>query len=147
MKKFNWGWGVIAIFVLFTSGTVTWVAFAMTKEVDLVRPDYYQQSMKHDATMSARQNAKLLGSEAAMFLNSDTQMFVVGVPLAQAAASGTIKFYRPNSVASDRTITFSPNNQGTMSIPISKLARGAWQVTFDWNYNGKAYELTGAQKL
>ena len=147
MKRFHWGWRVTAMFILFTAGTVSWVTYAMTKEVDLVRPDYYEHGLKQDDVMKARANAAALGNEAAMFLNSDTQMFIVGVPLAQAAAKGTIKFYRPNSPESDRTITFAADNQGTMSIPIKSLARGMWEITFDWSYNGKSYELTGTQTL
>jgi hypothetical protein len=40
----HWGWRLAIVYTLFALGTLSFVGFALTNEVDLVRPDYTHAS-------------------------------------------------------------------------------------------------------
>jgi hypothetical protein len=139
----SWGWRIIILYAIFIAGTVGWVSYAMTKEVDLVRPDYYEHGLDHDKTMAARARAEALGDNAFIQFDRSSDLLRIQIPTEQAAsAAGTIYLYRPNAVDSDRTIALKPAPNGRMTIPAQSLARGVWRFTLDWSVNGFNYELT-----
>ncbi len=148
MKKISWGWGIIASFVVFMSGTAAWVAYAMTSEVDLVRSDYYEYSLKQDETATAQENARLLGTYLVLDTKRPDNNILLQIPAEQATnASGTVKLYRPNSPASDRSLPLKVSENGAMTIPTATLAKGVWKITIDWSASGKSYEVLKTDTL
>jgi hypothetical protein len=47
VKRNLWPYAIISYFIIFITGIVTWVSFAMRHEDQLVRPDYYEHEMKY----------------------------------------------------------------------------------------------------
>src|SRR6476659_8025154 len=100
MKSLHWGWRIGILYGVFAIGTVSWVTYAMTKEVDLVRTDYYQYSLKQDQTSAARNNAERLGASASITVEKASTNaqgdLCVRVPVQQAASvTGRLALYRP----------------------------------------------------
>ncbi|MFI5201933.1 MAG: FixH family protein [Candidatus Kapaibacterium sp.] len=138
----SWGWRIVILYAIFIAGTVGWVSYAMTKEVDLVRPDYYEHGLEHDKSMAARARADALGTNASIQLDAAHHDYRIQLPAEQAAAAkGTILLYRPNSIESDRTIPLAVGSDGIMRVPTSNLAPGLWQITLDWQNSGLSYEM------
>ena len=55
------------------------------------------------------------------------------------ASAGHIRFERPSDPDQDRLISFQSNGSEPAVIPLDKFAAGQWQVTLDWQSNGKKY--------
>jgi nitrogen fixation protein FixH len=136
----SWGVRIAIVYSTFALGTLTWAGYAMTRDVDLVRPDYYEYSLEHDKTMRAEENAAALGSGAAITV--DAQAVVVQVPNSPAISDGSVTLYRPSSVKQDRTYGLKLDATGMMRIDHAKLPPGQWDVIVQWTAAGKQYKLT-----
>ena len=60
--RMHWGVAVAVFYTAFALSTVGFVAFAMTRDVELVSDDYYQQALAHDRHMQAVANGDALGA-------------------------------------------------------------------------------------
>jgi len=130
--KINWGWRVAIVYTLFALGTLGVVAFAASRDVNLVRPDYYEHTLMHEATAQALENGRRLGSEADIVVDDSTGL-VIRIPVSQAPmANGTVTLYRPNSVKDDRTLPLHVDGRGVMAIPLDGMNRGRWRVFVEW---------------
>ena len=148
MKNISWGWRIVILYVIFIAGTVSWVGFAMTQEVDLVRPDYYEQGLEHDSIMAAQTRARALGSQAGILYDRPADTLRIRIPNTGGVfLNGSIACYRPNAVDSDRTIPFAPGSNGTMTLPANTFAHGVWRFTLDWNAAGLNYEIVQTDTL
>jgi nitrogen fixation protein FixH len=146
--KINWGWKIVIAYAVFIIGTSAWVAYAMTSDVGLVREDYYEHSLMENQTMAARSSANALGAAASIAFDQKRDNFIVHIPSNQAAsAKGTVTLYRPNSSKEDRIFNLMPAPDGTMIIPASTLSAGIWQVTAEWSFNGKSYQLIATETI
>ena len=128
MKKLNWGWRIIIAYVVFITGTMSWVTIAMTSRVDLVRPDYYEHSLVQDAVMTAR----AAGVASGATLRYDRRANAYQIRILERGASGSLSLYRPDDPGRDRTITLALGADGIMTIPTASLRRGVWRATLDW---------------
>ena len=137
--RFHWGWRIGIVYTVFALGTLGFVVFAMTQDVDLVRSDYYEYSLDHDSRMSARQHADALGT--ALSVSISGPMIVVSLPMEQATkARGTVALYRASSTHHDRQLTLALDANGTMSIPTAGMEQGKWTVTVKWSAAGQQFE-------
>lgn len=145
-SKFHWGWRIGIVYTAFALATLGFVGFALTQEVDLVRSDYYEHSLEHDATMLARSNAKQLGASAGISIENG--LIVVTVPEAHVTAlAGTVVLYRATTTKHDRTFELKPDGQGRMQISTQGLERGKWTVTVQWSDGTKKYELVSPVEI
>jgi hypothetical protein len=138
MKRYNWGWRIITAFAVFTLGTSTWVAYAMSTEVQLVRADYYEAGLHEDQTVAAQQRA--LKSGATIDYDAVARLVRISIPNGQQS-EGTVTLFRPSDEHADRHYALKLDQNGVMQIPVSDLSSGLWHVTLDWKSNGVAYQL------
>jgi len=138
--RLNWGHGITIVYTLFALATLGFVAFAMTQRVDLVSDDYYEQSLQHDAKMTAQANAALLGTSARIEVAEKS--LIVSIPESQShTAKGTIDLYFAGALDIDRTFDLRVDAAGKMSIPTNELRTGAWKATLKWRVESVEYEL------
>lgn len=138
--RFNWGTGIAVAYTAFALATIGFVAFAMTRTVDLVSPEYYAQSLEHDARMTARANAAALGASLVIDVRPDDGEVHVRWPAAMAAnVEGMATLYRPSSAALDRTVRLAPDADGRQVLSLEGLAPGAWRLQVEWTAQGAAY--------
>lgn len=139
MRLPSWGVRVAVVYTTFAVGTLAWAGYAMTRDVELVRPDYYEYSLDHDKTMRSQENAAALGDAAKITV--DAEAVVIELPTAPAISRGTVTLYRPNAVKQDRTYPLKLDAKGVMRIPYAALPPGQWDVTAEWVSGAKHYEL------
>jgi nitrogen fixation protein FixH len=135
----NWGTGIAMVYTAFAAATTGFVAFAMSRSVDLVSADYYAQSLQQDQRMEAERNTSALGREPSIAW-SGARSIVLSLPEAHATtAAGTITMYRPSDAAADRTFTLAIDAAGVQQIPLDALARGRWLLQVRWSAEGRTY--------
>ncbi len=140
IARLHWGTGIALAYTAFALATVGFVAFAMSRQVDLVSPEYYAQALGHDARMAATANADALGASFVVDVRPDARAVYIAWPAAIAeGVDGTATFYRPSSAALDRTVTLSPDAAGRQVISLDGLASGAWRLQLQWTSHGVAY--------
>ena len=139
MSRFHWGWRITIVYSIFALGTLGFVFFAFTQDVDLVRENYYEYSLQHDQRMEARHAASLLVGAS---VEQGGNIVHVHLPAEhRASAQGQVVLYRPNSTTSDQTLPLQLDASGTMTIPLKGMAVGKWTVTATWKVEDTVYEI------
>lgn len=143
MKRFHWGWGIAAVYIVFAAATLSFVAFAFTVDVDLVRTDYYEHSLRHDDRMRARA-AAAASSEARMSVvqTVDDQVLKIVVPATHQEAVGRVELYFAGAPDRDQSLELTLDATGGMQIPVGHLHSGKWVATVAWSHAGRSYEMT-----
>jgi nitrogen fixation protein FixH len=140
MRWINWGVAVAVVYALFAASTLGFVAFAMSRPVQLVSPDYYERSLQHDQRAAAAGRARGLGARLHVVLDDRAGVLDVTLPRdAAAGAAGAITFYRPSDSRADRTIALALDAAGRQRVPVAALARGRWLARIEWAADGRAY--------
>lgn len=136
MKKNPWP---IALTVLIAGAFLyaSYIAFTMIRQkVDLVRPDYYEQDLRHGEQMAAERRAQALVRPVAVEPTADRR---VAVTLPDPAVTGTITLFRPSDSKLDRALPLAPDAEGRQIVPDIPLLAGLWRVQVDWMQAGERY--------
>ncbi len=138
MKRFNWGWGIAIVYFIFAACTVSFVVFALSTPVDLVRSDYYEESLRQDSLMSERVRAQ--GVNAHITYQGG---FVELSVLSTHRADGPIifRFYKPDQPNLDIDISESFREGGLARVDVMHFNAGKWNATARWKSQNVLYEV------
>lgn len=128
----NWGKGIIigmGIFMLF----ITVLGVAMFRQPDEADPNYYEKGLAFDADYARER--QVVKDHAQPSLQVKGNVLAVGFV---APATGTATFMRPSTEGMDKIVKL-PINTGEVTIPLTGMAPGHWQLRFDWTSNGRKY--------
>ena len=138
MTRFwNWGVGIATVYTIFAGATLGFVAFAMSERVDLVSPEYYADSLAHDAKQAAESRTLALGSSFRM--EQSAGVVTLSWPATARPDNGRISMYRPSNSASDRSIAVAPDTQGRQVVSLESVPAGSWILQCDWVSGGLKY--------
>jgi hypothetical protein len=136
---FNWGTGIALVYTAFAAATTGFVAFAMSRPVDLVSGDYYEQALRLDQRMEAERHASALTPPPSIGLSAPRAL-VISLPAAHAAtATGTVTFYRPSDARADQVEPLGLDRAGRQEVALGNLAAGRWIVKLQWTAGGRNY--------
>ena len=138
--RLHYGVAVAMFYTAFALTTVGFVAFAMTQDVELVSPDYYERGLRHDAQMQARANADVLGDDLSVALDGHHRQITVRWPATMGPrVRGTATWYRPSGAASDREEPIVAGPDGSFVLPLAGLQPGHWRLQLRWRVGETSY--------
>jgi len=138
--RWHWGHSIAAVYTLFAACTIGFVVFAMDQRVDLVSPDYYEQSVALDARRAAETNARSLGAGFSIAEAADGSGVTVRWPAsAVLGAAGTLTLYRPADATADRHTPMAPDPAGTQTVSLAGLVPGRWMMQVEWTTGGRTF--------
>jgi nitrogen fixation protein FixH len=141
--KISWGTGLVIGMVLFI-GFIMYFVYRMTTDNnlqhDLVTEGYYQKEMELQGDIYAQQN--MAAMEKQIIGSKTEEGYLLRFPEGFEAEKiiGKVFLYRPSNKQLDFEILLeltSPN----LLIPDSRLLDGRWNITIDWEYEGKKYRF------
>ncbi len=138
-----WPVGIAAFLFVFVSCIAAFITFAVRQQMDLVRPDYYEEEIRYQVQFDRLERTRSLGAAARIAADSVRGTLEVGIPSAHALAltAGTIQFYRPSDAGQDRVIPLKPSAEGVQKADIGALGPGLWRVRVRWTTGGKEYAM------
>jgi nitrogen fixation protein FixH len=136
--RVHWGMAVAVFYTVFALSTVGFVAFAMTRDVELVSDDYYARALAHDGHMRAVSNADALGARVAVSVSPGSVMLRVPAEMVPGIR-GTATLYRASDARADRVVRLAPGADGVMQIGTAGLASGRWRLQVQWAADGREY--------
>jgi hypothetical protein len=136
--RLNWGTGIALVYGLFAAGTVGFVAFAMSRPVQLVDEDYYASSLRHDERRAAIENAATLAPDA-VSADADGRGVTIVLPPGQHDARGVATLYRPSDASADRQVPLALDATGRQRLSFDGLAAGRWVVQVAWTSGGRTF--------
>jgi hypothetical protein len=138
--RWNWGTAIALVYGLFALTTMSFVAFAMSKPVELVSADYYRRSLEQDARQTAVRNAQTLGVTLTMGTASSGAAVRIQLPAAHAAdAQGQVRLYRPSNTRMDRVIPLALTSAATQDVSLTGAAPGRWMLQIEWTSGGTPF--------
>jgi nitrogen fixation protein FixH len=136
---FNWGTAITLVYTCFAAATTGFVAFAMSRPVELVTPEYYAESLRQNERMQAERNAQALRPGAAV-AQSAGRLVAVSLPIDHARnARGTVTLYRPSDSTADRLFQLAVDSNGRQYLSLDGLATGRWIVQVRWSDGDRDY--------
>jgi len=139
--KMNWGKGIVVAFALF----ITFILYFVFKvqsdqqyDHEMVTEDYYKKEMGYQEQLDKSQNAHDLANKVTIEIKSEGLLISFPNNFDYTKIQGKVSLYRPSSQKLDFEIPISLSSSNLL-IPKTKLAGGRWDISIDWNYNGKGY--------
>jgi hypothetical protein len=141
--KINWGTGLVIGMVIFI-GFILILVYKMTTdhnlEHDLVTDGYYQKEMELQEDIYARQNS--MAMEKQITGHKNTKGYVLEFPESYDPKNieGTVFLYRTSSKKLDFELPLELTDSNFL-IPDEFLLEGRWNITIDWEYEGKKFRF------
>ena len=112
----------------------------MHKE-ELVRPDYYEQELRHQGRMDQIGRAGALSTRLSIAYDPESRAIQLEFPSAAfgQTTTGQVELYRPSSVSMDRMFKINPNLGRTQVIDASRISSGLWRVRVSWVTEGQTF--------
>lgn len=141
--KVNWGTGLVIGMALFI-GFILFFVYRMTTdhnlEHDLVTEGYYQKEMELQEDIYAQQNTAKMEKQITGIKNDMGYLLQFPDGFDPEKIKGKAFFYRPSNKTLDFEIPLKLKNPNFL-IPANRLLDGRWNITIDWEYEGKKYRF------
>lgn len=133
--KLNWGHYIAIFYTFFVVVLMTALIASFGVDRSLVVDDYYAKDLAYQSHFNKKDNQ--LNTNNVLKLKHDLTSEVIMLDFGtEAAASGTVTFYRPSDKSLDFTTSIDNN---IMSINTADIAPGKWWIKVDWKVDGVAY--------
>lgn len=139
--KINWGTGIVIAFALF----ITFILYFVFKvqsgsqyDHEMVTEEYYKKEMVFQEQLDKSQRAYDLKEKLTVTTSSNG--VVIGFPKSfdSTKIKGKVFLYRPSNQKLDFEMPISLSSSNLL-IPKTSLVDGHWEITIDWEYEGKGY--------
>ena len=139
--KINWGTGIVIAIGLFMAFILVLVIKMTTDKNyshDMVVEEYYKKELAFQDEIDAQKNASLLSESIKGSKVANGWLLTFPNELESPKIKGTVFLYRPSNkqLDFDFPIELSGSN---LLIPDESLLGGRWNITVNWEYDGKSY--------
>ncbi|MBK6773517.1 MAG: FixH family protein [Ignavibacteria bacterium] len=139
--KISWGIIVMLGFSLFAAGIIAMVSVSMTKNIDLVSDNYYEQGIKYQNQIDMKLNSAEFSDKIKTEIKDSGLLIEYSEDLIKGNFSGEIKFYRSSDAKKDFKVNIETDEKGIQLIPVMNLDKGLWKVQFSFKKDNKNYFL------
>lgn len=139
--KINWGTGiVIAIGLFMTFILVLVIKMTTDKDYshDMVVEEYYKKELAFQDEIDAQKNASLLSENIKGNKVAEGWLLTFPNELKGSKIKGTVFLYRPSNKQLDFDFPIELSGLNLL-IPDKSLLDGRWNITINWEYDGKSY--------
>ena len=136
-----WPHAIIGWFVIFGSALAAWISFAVRQDMDLVRPDYYEEEVLFQNQLDRLARTAALRGEIAIQYDAARAEITLRLPPTPSSGrrAGNIHFYRPSNAALDFEVPLVIDADGLQRISTRTRSAGQWKVRARWNADGLDY--------
>ncbi len=136
--KLNWGYSILIFLIGFLTLSIGFIVFSFRQNNDLVTNDYYEKGADYTNQMEIT-NRSAVFADSIQLLNQNTNLLVrFSDSIDQMTDSIHIYFYRPSDKKLDVQF-WETLRSDSLIIGKEQLAKGRYQVQFQWKYNRKSY--------
>lgn len=137
--KFNWGWGILIVLMIFIAFMSNLVYKSSHVNVDLVSENYYEKEIKYQEQINREKNS--LGLRENLIIDKSMGFIKITYPRGYSGReiSGTIQFFKPDNASLDYTETASCNGNNEQIINTKTMKSGWWEIKINWSYQGTDY--------
>ncbi|GAB4135597.1 MAG: hypothetical protein Fur0015_08390 [Ignavibacteriales bacterium] len=137
--KFNWGFGISAIYIGFVLLMLALVGFSFSFDVNLVADNYYEKEIRHQTEIDKQNRYERLPEKIFITLQDSSLLIKFPKIFKKEFVSGQIYFSRDDNSKYDFSIPINLNDSLTQNISLSKVRKGFWRIAVDWRNNSITY--------
>jgi hypothetical protein len=136
--KFNWGYKIVFIYVVFVSGILYLVVQSSRQQMDLVTDDYYAQEIRYQEKIDQSKRAAALSESIHYQLINDGIEIIFPKEFQGKTITGNALLYYPANEQKDVAAVVN-TNQGKMLITIPDKRSGMHILKITWEADGVSY--------
>jgi hypothetical protein len=136
--KFNWGYKIVFIYVVFVSGILYLVIQSSRQQMDLVTDDYYAQEIRYQEKIDQSKRAAALSESIHYQLINDGIEIIFPKEFQGKTITGNALLYYPANEQKDVAAVVN-TNQGKMLITIPDKRSGMHILKINWEADGVSY--------
>ena len=134
----NWGYKILAVYLIFIGGILFLVFKSSIQNQDLVSPDYYEQELKYQQKIDQTERANALSSQLNYEVSDNNIMVRFPQEMKTAMIKAHVLLYCTADKSKDQEYNLSTEN-GELQIAIPKLNKGLHELRITWNVNNLSY--------
>ena len=139
--RINWGTGIVIGMILFI-GFILYLVITMSTDKkyshDLVTEAYYEKEMAYQDEIDAETNMQGLSNAIVGAKTKDGWLIQFPDDIIPEKLVGTLFLYRPSNKQLDFDVPIELSGPNLL-IPNERLLDGRWNITMEWEYEGKKY--------
>ncbi|UUC44299.1 FixH family protein [Flavobacterium cerinum] len=139
--KVNWGTSIVIAFALFMTFILYFVFKVQSDknyDHEMVTEEYYKKEMSFQQQLDKEQNAAGLTEKVTVSTAPEGIIITFPESFNKANIKGKVSLYRPSNQKLDFEVPISLSASNLL-IPKTNLVDGRWDISIDWEYEGKAY--------
>ncbi len=134
----NWGYKILAVYLVFVAGIVVMVYKSSTQKIDLVTTDYYAKELKYQERIDAVKRTTALSGKVRYEVKENTITITLPAEFDSKEVTGNILLYYPANSSKDISKDFTTGNR-IITIALPAFAKGSYQFQLNWKADGYAY--------
>lgn len=138
MMKFNWGYKIAVVYLLFVVGIIYLVVQATRQNIDLVTTDYYAEEIRYQERIDQTHNAQALSSPLEVSVHQGVLSLGFPAEFNGKDIKGEVYLYCPSDAKKDLTRNIT-TDQNTMKISLPEQNQGFHQLQVKWESGGVHY--------
>lgn len=136
--KFNWGYKITAVYLVFVAGIMYLVIQSSKHDVDLVTQDYYAEEIRYQEKIDQRTRAEALSEPLRFELSGQAIHIRFPREFANKEITGEVLLYYPADSKRDvRSPIRTNTNDMTLTIPDTRSGMHILQVK--WEADKQSY--------
>ncbi|WP_418263336.1 FixH family protein [Flavobacterium faecale] len=139
----NWGTGIVIAIALFMSFILYFVIKVQSNskyDNELVVEEYYKQDARFQEEIDQLQNNHDLPNKPSFTKTAKGITVIFPSEFDVSKVKGKLSLYRPSNKKLDFEIPLSLSDSNpSLLIPKLNLVGGRWDITMQWQYEGKLY--------
>jgi nitrogen fixation protein FixH len=141
--RLSWPLGITVALLLFASGLVALISFAVTSNSDLVVKDYYEQDLLYQQRIDRQTRTEPFADRLQVSHDLGLGKILIQLPAEHATlgTTGEVHLYRPSAAGLDQRWPLELNAAGMQILEARDLTPGLWQVKILWTVRGEEFFL------
>ena len=136
--KFNWGYKILLVYLVFVAGILYLVVQSSKQSVDLVTPDYYAQELKYQEKIDQRKRAEALSGPVRYQVSGHQLEVVFPEEFTGKTIDGELLLYYPANSNKDLRKPIR-TRQNAMTLELPKDSHGMHILQVSWIVDGITY--------
>ena len=138
IKKMNWGYKIIFVYIVFISGIVFMVVKSSMQNIDLVTPNYYEQELQYQTTIDATLRANQLSAKLQCSIVDNAMIIEFPAEMKNEFVKADVWLYCIANKTKDIRKTMEATG-GILKLPLPTGNKGSHDVKINWEAAGKTY--------
>jgi hypothetical protein len=137
--KFNWGWGIFIVLMLFFGTIIFRIILSLGIEDDVITKDYYHKELNYEKEIQKQKNTNQLTEK--VLLSQTGNFILITFPKAfnYNTIQGNVQFYCPSKTNKDLLFKIEPDTNNIQKFSISNFSEKRYQVKVDWTSDSISY--------